>query len=97
MKHGGLWDYRKGCRCEPCRVATSAYLRKYRKRLAGRLVPSAATTKRVQELLDEGFTRAQIARRIGIKCARLRIVRKRIRKSTEDKVRVFYETIMAGA
>lgn len=96
-KHGTTTAYRQGCRCGECSAAKSSYDRKDRKHLAGQFVSAIPTANRLEELESEGFTKREIARRIGIRCAKLQRARKRVRKATEDKVKAFYDAVMAEA
>lgn len=63
----------------------------------GVIVPAGPTWEKLRELESEGFTKSQLARRLGLKCGRLYLSRKRITKTTKAKVDAFYETIMAGS
>lgn len=64
-------------RCFPCRLAAATYRARLRKRHAtgipplGRRVDGAATRTLVKRLLIEGFTYAELARRLGLRRFRL--------------------------
>lgn len=60
-------------------------------------VPAAATWKLLERLLKEGFTKAELARRLGYSRAALQIGRKRVLARTAQKVERFYDMIMVGA
>lgn len=60
------------------------------------IVPAGPTWEKLRELESEGFTKSELARRLGLKCGRLYLSRKRIRKATKARVDAFYDTIMAG-
>jgi hypothetical protein len=59
-------------------------------------IPAYATWKKINALLGEGFTRTELAIRLGYNKPELRMGRKRITGTTAVKVNRFYQTIMAG-
>lgn len=59
------------------------------------LVPADKTWKRINELIEEGFTKAELARRLGYARPALQIRKDRITVETERKVGRFYDMIMA--
>lgn len=77
--HGTTAAYWRGCHCLRCRQARAVYQQALRAALARgklpprRLVSSAQTRKRIRQLLVEGFTRRQIALRVGLRCGVLRL------------------------
>jgi hypothetical protein len=63
----------------------------------GALVDAGPTWKLIRKLLREGFTRGELAQRLGAKTPALQLRRRRVLASTAQKVARFYSTIMAGA
>lgn len=62
------------------------------------LVASTAARAMVAELREEGFTSAELARRLGYNEGhRFRITTKLITKQTEDRITAFYKMIMEEA
>ncbi len=59
------------------------------------LVPADKTWKMINELIEEGFTKAELARRLGYARPALQIRKDRITAETERKVLRFYDMIMA--
>lgn len=62
----------------------------------GAIVDARATWRMLDELLGEGFTRAELARRLGYKSPALQIRRDRVTAATALRVAKFYRAIMAG-
>ena len=54
------------------------------------------TNTQINRLLREGFTKAELARRLGFKTPALQIKRKRVLAKTAARVDRFYRQIMAG-
>lgn len=61
------------------------------------LVPFGPTGELIEILCDEGFTRKELARRLGYKSTLQLGYRPTIRKGNAQRVRAFYDVIMAGA
>jgi hypothetical protein len=60
------------------------------------LIPAKQTWVQIQRLLREGFTKAELARRLGYKSPALQINRKRVTAANAARVDRFYRSIMAG-
>lgn len=58
------------------------------------LVPAGRTWKLIEKLLREGFTKGQIARRIGCKRAALQLRRDRVTARTALKIEKLYRLVM---
>lgn len=58
------------------------------------LVPAARTWQRIRVLLEEGFTKGAIARRLGRKTPALQIRKDRVTLRTAVNVERLYETVM---
>jgi hypothetical protein len=60
------------------------------------LVPAERTWKLIGKLLDEGFTKAELARRLGSKARQpsLQFRRDRVHARTEHRVKRFYNAVM---
>jgi hypothetical protein len=58
------------------------------------VVPAASTWSQIEELLDEGFTKAELARRLGYATPALQLRKDRILARTAARVDRFYRTIM---
>lgn len=77
--HGTRARYRKECRCCQCRAAEAAYraalrlLRMHGKTPLGSHVSAIEAQRRIKQLLIERFTKAEIARRLGLKQGRLKV------------------------
>lgn len=75
--HGSRRRYRHGCRCLLCRAAEAAYRAQYRAAAVrglvplGRREPAGRTWLQVHQLRVEGFSRADLARRLGLRRATL--------------------------
>lgn len=73
LTHGTRTCYQRvGCPCVSCRSAEATYRSGLRRRyvegrpILGAHVPATEARKRVRLLVGEGFSRAEIGRRIGI-------------------------------
>jgi hypothetical protein len=81
LTHGVRRTYQHGCHCEVCRAANTAYQASYRaaaragRRVLGAHVAAADVARAVASLVDEGYTRAQIAVALGCRCRRLQVPR----------------------
>lgn len=60
-------------------------------------VSAKSTWQMLDELLREGFTKTELARRLGYKTPSLQMKRTRITAKTHVRVERFYRIIMAGA
>ena len=70
--HGTRRRYQAaGCRCEACTAANAAYQARYRaaaragRCVLGAHVPAADVKRAVAELVEEGYTKTQIAHALG--------------------------------
>ena len=99
--HGTRGAYQRGCRCRPCRAAEARYrstLRAtHRKGLTplGSLVSAKAARKKVNALLIERFTRAEIARRLGLRSAKLRLSPDAITARKAIQIHKLHAAVMA--
>lgn len=59
------------------------------------LIPANRTKRQIEELISEGFTKAEIARRLGYKTKALQISAGLITAKTATKIDRFYQAIMA--
>lgn len=59
------------------------------------LKPAARTWRMLDHLLDEGFSKAELARRLGYRTPAIQIKRNRVTAATEVRVQRFYNQIMA--
>lgn len=62
----------------------------------GAIIDAAPMWRLLEELLKEGFTRAELARRLGYKSPALQFRRDRVTAATALRVAKFYRAIMAG-
>lgn len=62
----------------------------------GSKIDATETWKKVNQLLREGFTRAELARRMGLPKPELRWRHSRVTGSTAVRVEKFYRMVMAG-
>jgi hypothetical protein len=75
--HGTRACYQAGCRRLECRVANAEYQVRYRRTWArgrpplGSLVRASEARRRVRQLQAEHFTKADLARRLGVRRLRL--------------------------
>lgn len=64
---------------------------------AGAVVSAKPTQKLINELLDEGFSKAELARRLGYTSPALQLNRRRVTVANAARVERFYRTVMAEA
>jgi hypothetical protein len=64
---------------------------------AGTLVDGRPTWRRIAELVEEGFSQAEIARRLGLANGALQFRRDRVTAPTAARVERFYRLVMAEA
>lgn len=57
-------------------------------------VPAKPTWKRIDELVEEGFTEGELAKRLGCHCERIQLDRDFVTAKTEQKVARLYAQIM---
>ena len=94
-------QYQAGCRCAPCRRAEAAYRQRLRgQHVRGQIplgarVPAAGLWKRVKSLQVEAFTKAEIARRLGLKRPILEWHPVTVTRKTEQRLEQFYQQVMA--
>ncbi len=58
------------------------------------LVPAGPTWKRIRELLDEGFSKAELARRLGYQTPALQLRRGQVLAASAAKVERFYRLMV---
>src|SRR4051812_26602738 len=74
IQHGTRAKYQAGCPCSPCKRAEAAYRAALRrqhlegKKPLGTLVSAKQIHKHIKSLRVEGFSLAEIARRLGLPC-----------------------------
>lgn len=87
---------RTGRRCHiRARTQRRIFLVDSRAMNEARLVPADRAWRMISRLLDEGFSKAEIARRLGYRFPALQLNRRRITARTAVKVERFYRRIMA--
>jgi hypothetical protein len=59
-------------------------------------VDASKAWEQIDELLDEGFNRAALASRLGMKTPKLQFCRSRMTQANVDRVDTFYRAIMVG-
>lgn len=98
--HGQRRTYAQGCRCRPCKVSNAAYQQRLvaRKR-AGRPMPGAKvdakeTWKLIHRLMAERFTKAMIARALGLRGKSLKLHPDRVTVRNALKVRRLFRQRM---
>jgi hypothetical protein len=75
--HGTRASYQAGCSCTPCRAGNAGYQAQYRRlsavgtRPLRSLVKATLLRRVLRQLTIEGFTEAEIARRLGLRDPRL--------------------------
>lgn len=101
MTHGTRQTYRTGCHCTPCRAANAAYIAHLRQLHAvgrkplGALLSGAEAQRYIKALRIERFSRAEIARRLGLKSPKLRLDTPRLRYRSVLRLRRLYRENMA--
>lgn len=99
--HGTRASYKAGCHCLQCRRGNASYQTSIRqakargRRLPGQHVPAGRTWRRIRLLRIEGFSLAELARRLGLQRPQLQFDTERVRVSTEQRVEAFYAAVMA--
>lgn len=99
LTHGHRTTYQDGCRCVPCKAANAQYqralyaLRQQGKAPMGSFVDAGTVRKLVKGMLIEGFTFAEIARRLGVKCERFRVCTDKVTVRKFLQVRRLYRAI----
>lgn len=102
MIHGTRKQYQAGCRCCPCKAAEARYRASLRLIHArGRIplgahVSAAETWRLIEKLLIERFTRAEIARQLGLKRGRLELHTDVVTFRNQLSVRRFYRQRVLG-
>jgi hypothetical protein len=100
LPHGRRSKYQAGCRCPLCGRAEAAYRAALRrqhlegKRPLGTLVSAKQLHKHIKSLRVEGFSLAEIARRLGLPCQRLNLDNDRTRLERFLEIRALYRKIM---
>jgi hypothetical protein len=102
--HGTRLCYQRGCRCRQCRQSEASYRQALRvlkakgHRPGGALIHATLVRLCLRRLFAEGFTKAAIARRLGLKMPALRVNTRFVRASTEQKLSALvYTAIEEGA
>jgi hypothetical protein len=101
LTHGTRRMYQAGCPCLQCRRAEASYRTHLRQQRAkgqtplGAYVLARSLWRLVKKLTAEGFTRPEIALRLGLKRPRLELHTTLVRQSSVVKVQAFYDLIMA--
>lgn len=94
VAQASILEIRLGRRTQIRRNTEAALLRVTSEAMVGRrLVPAAKTWYRLRSLLEQGFTRRELARRLGYACGRLQVGRTWVQPETERRIRRFYEQI----
>lgn len=100
--HGTRAAYQAGCQCLPCRAANAAYIGHLRglqrrgKSALGQYVSAKATQQRIQQLLQERFTKGEIARCLGLKRRILEVHPDVVRVKTALRIRLLWRERMTG-
>jgi hypothetical protein len=98
--HGTRARYQAGCRERCCRAAEAQYRAHLRTQHAKGLIPLGAKIsateahRRIKQLLVERFSRAEIARRLGLKQPKLRLHTDFITVRNVLKIRRLYRLTM---
>ena len=61
-EHGSRRGYQQGCRCWDCRITENRYQNQWRTTGQGVRVPAAQVIDHLEQLLDTGWTKAEIRR-----------------------------------
>jgi hypothetical protein len=100
--HGTRRQYQRArCRCTPCKAAEAAYRARLRARHArgqpilGSHASASTTWRLLRSLRIEGFTKAEIARRLGLRRPRLSVHPERVTLRTVLRVQWLYRTVMS--
>lgn len=99
--HGSRGAYQDGCRCVPCRAAEARYRSKLRAthrrglKPLGSVISAKEAQRKVKALLIERFTRAEIARRLGLKSAKLRLHPDAITVAKAVRINRLHAAVMA--
>lgn len=98
--HGSRTTYqRHACRCLPCKAANAAYGKAYYRSKAqgkqplGALVDAKITWKQIKALRIEGFSYAEIARRLGLRWPVLQLHTDQVTLRNYLKIRRLYRQI----
>lgn len=99
--HGRRTTYQAGCRCLQCRRGNASYQTQIRQakakgqRLPGMRVSASQTWRRIRLLRIEGFTLAELARRLGLHAPMLQFDTRVVTVRTEQRMEAFYVAVMA--
>ncbi len=99
-QHGTRRRYQAGCSCLPCCSANAAYSAALRRaRLTGKQplgvkVPARSMWRLIDSLRIEGYSYAEIARRLGLPSPRIRLYSERVTLKHLLAVRALYRQIM---
>lgn len=102
MTHGTRRCYQAGCRLLLCKAAEAQYraalrrLRAHGKTPLGAYVSGKEAQRRIAQLLIERFTKAEIARRLGLKTTKLQLHTEVITVRNLLKVRRLYRLSLEG-
>lgn len=101
LPHGARWTYQQGCRCLQCRRGNAVYQAQVRQAKArGRTLPGMRVNARrtwwkIRLLQIEGFSLAELARRLGLQSPMLQFDTEVVTVQTEERIAKFYEATMA--
>lgn len=100
--HGTRRQYQAGCRCLPCRSAEAEYRAELRLAQAkglltgGQRVGCGMLWRRISSLQREGYSRADIARMLGLRKPSLQYDHERVTVRTQVKVERLYRWVVRG-
>jgi hypothetical protein len=101
LPHGHRGTYQRcGCRCLLCKAAEATYRANLRRRhltgrpILGQRVSARRTWRRLRSLQIEGFSRADIAAKLGLRCRQLQLQTESITLRNALKVQRLYRTVM---
>lgn len=101
-RHGTRWMYQKrGCRCLQCRRGNASYQTNLRKAKAkgyrplGHRTAAGRTWRRIRSLLAEQFSKAELARRLGLKKPALQVHPRLVTVKTQTRIEALYQAVMA--
>lgn len=101
IRHGTRHTYQRGCRCRQCRWAEATYRSQLRKQhtrgqhAPGERIPARSTWRLLESLRKAGYTKAQIARFLGLKRPILDVHPTVVERGTALRIQAVYEQAMA--
>jgi hypothetical protein len=99
-QHGTRAMYQAGCICTPCRAAEANYRSELRRRhlegkpILGAHVSASLAWRMIRALQVEGFTGAELARRLGLQTPRLQLHTETITRRNLLKVHRVYRLFL---